>query len=110
MTDKMIATTILNQLGGHVFIAFTGSSKFGVIKNGIKFNIRKNKTRANWMSITLTPADTYKVTFTKVTLPKIKKNGEFQEYKEVTIKEFDDIYCDQLQELFTEVAGLYTHF
>ena len=32
------------------------------------------------------------------------------EEKTTTVKEFGDIYCDQLEELFTEVTGLYTHF
>ena len=31
-------------------------------------------------------------------------------FEVVEVRKFADIFCDQLQELFTETTGLYTHF
>lgn len=40
------------------------------------------------------------------------KKGEVKtiEEKVETVKEYNDIYFDQFQDLFTETTGMYTHF
>ena len=113
--DKQIAVTILNQLGGNRFVAFTGAKDFTTIKNGLRFKIGRNASKTNRIEITLNGSDLYDMTFIKYRPFSVKvdhKKGEVKtiEEKVETIKEFKDVFFDQLQELFTEVTGLYTHF
>lgn len=53
MTNMEIAETILIQLGGKRFIAFTGAKNFTAIKNGLQFNLPKNACKVNCVQITL---------------------------------------------------------
>lgn len=92
-----IAKTILNQLGGNRFIMMTGSKNFISKSNGLSMKLSRNKSGANYLNIELTPMDTYKMTFSSIRSFNIK-----------TKKELNGIYCDQLQEMFTYVTGLYT--
>ena len=115
MTNKEIATTILQQLGGKRFIVFTGAKDFLAIDNGLRFKIGRNTSKTNRIEITLNGADLYDMRFIKYRPFSIKvdhKKGEVKtiEEKIETIKEFNDVYFDQLQELFTDVTGLITHF
>lgn len=115
MTNKTIANTILSQLGGNRFIAMTGAKNFVAIDNGLRFQIGRNASKTNRVEIVLTPMDTYDYTFIKYRPYSVKIDHKAMTVKEVpekreVVKEFKDIYCDQLQELFTEVTGLYTHF
>ena len=110
-----IATTILQQLGGKRFIVMTGAKDFTTIDNGLRFKIGRNGSKANMVEITLNGSDLYDMTFIKYRPFSVKvdhKKGEVKtiEEKVETIKEFKDVFFDQLQELFTEVTGLYTHF
>ena len=91
-----IAKTILQQLGGNKFIAMTGAKNFGILNNGygIGFSIPRTN-RVKYIRIYLNSMDTYDVEFL---------NTKF----ELIIKRFN-IYCDQLQNVFTAQTGLYTH-
>ena len=114
MTNQ-IAATILNQLGGNRFIAMTGAKNFLATGDGLRFSIGRNASKANRVEIKLNGLDLYDIEFTKHRPFSIKidhKKGEVKTIEEqtTTIRKFEDIYCDQLQELFTEVTGLYTHF
>lgn len=94
-----IATIILRQLGGVRFMALTGSHSPFAITDGLLIKLRKNKAKANKLRIVLTPNDLYRVEFWSC-------RGTTS-----TIKvEFDDVYNDQLQEIFESVTGLLTHF
>ena len=110
-----IANTILHQLGGRRFIAFTGAKEFFTIDCGLRFKIGRNTSKANRVEITLNGNDLYDVKFIKFTPYSLKIDHkaltvrETQE-KAVTVKEFSDIYCDCLQDIFTSVTGLVTHF
>lgn len=106
-----IAETILTQLGGHRFIAMTGSKYFVPMQQGgLQFRIPRNASKANMVTITLNELDLYDVTFIKFTESKLdRKTYEFVDAKYETIKSFANVYFDQLQELFTEVTGMYTH-
>lgn len=113
--DKQIAVTILEQLGGNRFAMFTGAKDFCTIKNGLRFTIGRNASKANRIEIKLNGMDTYDIEFFKFSPAHLKvdhKRGtaEWVEEKRTTVKTFEDCYCDQLEELFTEVTGLYTHF
>jgi hypothetical protein len=93
-----VAKTILEQLGGREFIAMTGTKNFGSYSDGINMTIQTNKSKAKYLKIILTPMDTYTMEFYSM-----NKNFE----KKVKVL-YEDIYCDQLQNLFTEATGLYT--
>jgi hypothetical protein len=99
MQTNQIAQTILAQLGGHKFIAMTGSRQFMAFKDGLRFNLFRNTSSANRCHITLRADDTYHVHFYKL-------NKKTFAIKNVT--EHQGVYCDQLQDVFTTVTGLYT--
>lgn len=104
MDSQSIAKTILQQLGGRKFITMTGSSNFG---GGIDeksnpyliMRLKRNKSDARYLSITLNAMDTYDMKFMK-----LDHNDSIK-----IVSEHNDIYCDMLQDVFTEVTGLYTH-
>lgn len=102
----MIAKTILQQIGGRRFAAMTGSNNFTDMGNGLRMNITRNKTSANRLVITYDEdADLYNMRFYRQTFS--KKTFEVKT-KDISIHE--GIYCDMLEEMFTMVTGLYTHF
>ena len=47
----MIAQTILMQLGGRRFVAFTCSKQITDMGNGLRMNLARNKTSANRLDI-----------------------------------------------------------
>lgn len=76
----------------------TGVKNLAGSDNSLSMKLRTNKSKANYLTITLLPSDTYKMEFVNV-----NRNLDRKE-----IKVYEDVYCDQLQELFTEVTGMYT--
>lgn len=93
------ATQILSQLGGNKFLVMTGAHTLINTGEGLTMKLRTNKSKANYLRITLNIMDTYTVEFQKVN------------YSKLTVTEvatFENVYCDQLQKLFTEVTGMYT--
>ncbi|MEI6881325.1 MAG: hypothetical protein WCK82_08350 [Bacteroidota bacterium] len=101
MTDtKDVAVTILAQLGGNKFKVMTGANLFSTWEDkgnpGLAFKLPSRI--CNKVIITLLPSDTYQMRFLKIRGVNVK-----------TVREFTDIYADQLQEIFTEVTGLDTH-
>lgn len=100
-TDMTIATTIYNQLGGNRFTRMTGSKNFVGDTNSLTMKLSRNKIHAQWLKITLTVMDDYTMEFIKLN----KKDG-----MPVTIRLVEGVYCDQLEEIFTEATGLYTRF
>lgn len=91
-----IAKTILAQLGGNGFVMMTGSYNLIAGDSYLSMKLRRNKAGASCMRITLTPADTYTVEFFRI-----------RKYELIPLSKHEDIYCDQLQDLFEEVTGLY---
>ncbi len=89
---------IVEQLGGLRFILTTGAYDFLALDSGVRFKLpddeKVNKRGINLVEVILTPSDTYRVRFLK---------------GEALISEHEDIYNDQLQELFTNETGLKTH-
>lgn len=105
-----VADIILQQLGGNRFVVMTGSSHFVSDKNTLRMHLAKNKSKANRLYITLMPDDTYKMEFFKDVAPRKKKNSfEYTQGKREAIAEYEGVYCDNLQEIFTSVTGMYTH-
>lgn len=104
-----VAETILRQLGGNRFIVMTGSYNFMADKNSLTMALRKNQSKANRLKITLTGMDDYTVEFYKYSTAHITRNGTWKDSEHKTIKKIDGIYCDQLEDIFENVTGLYTH-
>ena len=108
---------ILEQLGGRQFLMMTGSKNLLYSEkedNFLSMRLTRNKIGAQYLKIILTPMDVYRMEFSKVvrkyeTLPMSKKKFCADE-KLVIIKTVEPVYDDQLQAVFTEVTGLYTHF
>ncbi len=104
---KEICNTVISQLGGNRFIVMTGSKNFVYSYKEEEFWVRmdltRNKAGVNRLKITLNWDDTYTMYFYKGT--NCNKTYEYKITKEQT---FTGIYCDQLQEIFTQVTGLYT--
>ena len=92
-----LATTILNQLGGKQFSMMVGMKDLSMNGNTIQFKIGRNNSKANMVSVTLEDNDTYTI--------------KFFSFRKMVFKEldiFENIYCDQLQKIFTDYTGLYT--
>jgi len=107
--DKMqVANTIYEQLGGHRFKTMTGAYDLMATDDGtagmspalcFKLPSCSAKNGINFVKIILDPSDTYTIEFAKWSWRARRK--KFSEIE-------DMIYCDQLQEVFTEHTGLYT--
>ena len=99
----MIANTILQQLGGHGFTVMTGSRNYINLGNGLQMSLARNRTSANRLKIILDEdTDTYTMYFYRQTLTK---------YADIRVKEiakYEGVYFDMLQQIFTDVTGLYT--
>lgn len=105
-----IANTILAQLGGNRFIAMTGCKNFMATPRtekeyaGLRMDLKKNRSGANRLHVYYnTRTDSYDMYFYKGTLS--KKTFEYKITKE---QRLEDVYFDSLQDLFTEITGLYT--
>ena len=130
--NQEIANTILSQFGGNKFVVMTGAKNFVAIENGIRFNIGRNGSKANMVKVVLSWDDTYTMQFIKIGKPVnpytimmryADKGLSEQEFNEVVtdaikkaeknaepkvLKEYEGIYFDQLQELFTDFTKMYT--
>jgi hypothetical protein len=98
-TDLIIAKTILQQLGGSRFIAMTGSKNFVADENKLNMKLSRNIAKAQYLTITLNSMDTYDLKFTSV-----DKN-----FNLIIRAERKNVYCDELQQVFTQITGLNTH-
>jgi len=109
--NKMtIANTILEQLGGNKFIAMTGAKNFVSDGNTLRMTLPKNRSKANRLYITLDAMDTYTMHFFKFTAGRLnKKTFAWTPDKQEDVKEISGVYADMLQDIFTDVTGMYTH-
>lgn len=98
--NQEIAATILEQLGGRRFQVMTGTKNFIAIENGVSMKLTRNSAGAQYLKITLNSMDTYDMIFFKVNSKTLDRT---------TIKEYNNVYDDMLQDLFTDVTGLNTH-
>lgn len=108
MTDKTIAVTILNQLGGNKFIAMTGAKDFFTNGNDCCFSIGKNPSGANRIKIVLDPDDTYTIQFMKFTSGWLDhKSLVYHEPKVQTIREVSGLYTENLIDTFVNTTKMY---
>ena len=104
--DNQIAATILQQIGGKRFVVMTGSHDFINLGNGLRMSLSRNKTSANRLEIIYDEgADLYNVRFYRQSI-----NHTTFEVTTKDIKAYEGVYCDMLEDIFTDVTGLYTHF
>lgn len=95
MTDKTVAITILKQLGGKRFMVMTGAKGFLALDDGMAFSIPKGANGIRRIKITLNSMDLYDM--------------EFYSLSGKSLKKVNNVYNDQLQDIFTAETGLYTH-
>lgn len=97
-TRNAVAAEILNQLGGSRFAAMTGSKNFGAADNSLSMRLSRNKSNAQYLTITLNSMDLYDMKFTA-----------FNRDLEMVVKaERNNVYAEDLQSIFTDITGLYT--
>jgi hypothetical protein len=93
-----VAGTILTQLGGYKFMAMTGANNLIDGGDYLSLKIKRNKTKANYLKITLNKLDLYDMVFSYV-----RVNSDEKE-----IERYENVDFEQLQTIFTKVTGLYT--
>ncbi len=104
--DTQVAKIILQQIGGSRFLTMTGSRNLINLGNGLRMSLSRNKTSANRLEIIYDEgADLYNLRFYRQSVSK-----KTFEVKTKDIKTYEGIYCDMLEEIFTDVTGLYTRF
>jgi hypothetical protein len=97
--NTQVAQTIAEQLGGTGRLKMmTGAYNFGTSGNNLTFRI-KNSFKVNYVRITLNGKDLYDLQFGRVSGTKF-----------TIVKEYSDIYNDQLIELFEQTTGMYLRF
>lgn len=105
-----VANTILEQLGGNMFIAMTGARNFLVDGNTLRMTLPKNRSNANRLYITLDGTDTYTMYFFKFTAGRLNKTTfTWIPDKTEDIRKLSGVYANMLQEIFTATTGMTTH-
>lgn len=96
---------ILQQLGGSKFLTMTGASKliqgYERIDDSLPFlafRLPKASKGINQVKIVLMPSDTYIMKFFK---------SRREDY--TLVSQIDNVYAEQLQDIFTQQTGLLTH-
>ena len=104
--DNQVAKIILQQIGGSRFLTMTGSRDLINLGNGLRMSLSRNKTSANRLEIIYDEgADLYNLRFYRQSFSK-----KTFEVKTKDIKTYEGVYFDMLEEIFTDVTGLYTLF
>lgn len=105
MNYKEVAEEIFNQLGGNRFAVMTGAKQFiALTKPGLRMKLPKNNSGANYLDITLQSNDLYEMRFYC-----LKLNSKTFETMFAEKAGFTDVYVESLQDVFTQITGLYTH-
>jgi len=94
--SQEIAREIYRQFGGNQAMAMIGGTPVAD-KRALHIRFKARSTnKANWFIIELNGLDTYDISFIRVWGATRK-----------VIKEYANIYCDQLREIFERETGLY---
>ncbi len=104
-----IAETIVSQLGGNRFVAMTGAKHFMGLPadaslqsmGGVHFKLPRGLAvnGINCVRITLNASDTYTVEALKISA---------KSYSVTEVAKAEMVYCDMLEEVFTDMTGLVT--
>jgi hypothetical protein len=96
----VVVETLLKQLGGNKFMVMTGSKVFDYGSNMLTLKLPTNKSKANYLDIVYHPGkDLYTMTFRRVFNRGLDSKR---------LVEYDDLYADQLREVFTLATGMET--
>lgn len=103
--SRIVAETILAQLGGRQFLAMTGARNLSSGVNAsdlhcLNFKIPTAKDGINIVRIQLNAFDLYDVEFISLHAPR---------YETKIVAEYTMVDCAQLRSLFTSATGLDTH-
>lgn len=95
----MIANAILEQLGGGRFVVMTGARHLVSHADALSFKLpaRFAKDGINYVKVTLTAADDYRVEFFKL-----------RGIKFSPVSKVEGVYADMLRGVFEQATGLYT--
>jgi hypothetical protein len=96
--NKEVAKTIFIQMGGSKFAAMTGAECWTYDDKSITFKIGKNCHKIRFFKVTLNGCDLYDLEFYRI----------YKSEKKL-VKEYKNIFFDQLQGIFTTETGMYTH-
>jgi len=102
-----VANTILQQLGGNIFMVMTGAHKLTAPDHyTLQFSLPGRsgfaKSNINRVQIRLNPSlDLYDVEFSRV-----RKSG--LQYVTTVVSQSTGVYAEDLGRVFTEATGLYT--
>lgn len=112
--EMSVPENTLQQLGGREFVTMTGSRNFVADGNTLRMRLAKNQSGANFLEITLNGRDLYDMRFFYYKNGYLKTLYEQQKLVEVPpvrreVMRYDDVYCDMLRSLFTQVTGLDTY-
>jgi len=93
------AETLLQQLGGRKFIAMTGAKDLMVDRENKSLHMKlgRNSKGINHLKITYMPDDTYTMDFGRI------RNLDYK-----VVRSVKGVYAEALQDVFTEVTGMYT--
>lgn len=98
--DTAVAATIAHQMGGVARLKIMLGAKVFYHDNAITVKWpNKERSRGNKCVVTLMPSDTYQVKFYNSTTRADK-----------LVKTYDNVYCDQLIEIFEKQTGWYLKF
>ena len=100
MSDTRVASVILQQLGGKRFTGMTGAKNLVADETSLRFALPRNPKKVTHVQIDLTPSDTYRMIFWNCGLGK--------NFHMDIVSQVEDVYAEDLQNIFTESTGLYT--
>lgn len=100
-----IANTIRTQIRRELFMI--GAKHLTAVKNGLKFRVACRGTKANYITITLDPRDTYTFLAEKVTGGRfMRKTGTHTPVKTKEILKCEGAYVEMLSDLIADATGL----
>lgn len=96
-TARTVAKEILSQMGGAGRLgAMINAKNFAATEKTLSFCFMKSRVnKANYIKITLNGLDLYDIQFIKLT-----------KYDAVLVSELNNIYANQLKQVFIENTGL----
>jgi len=89
-----LSNTIYRALGGNKFAVMTGAHSFSITESGLSFKFPKGGICVISYDA---GSDLFNMKFLK-----------FRKFDLITVKEFNGLYVDQLEEIFSEHTGLAT--
>ena len=103
--DMSVGNEMLRQLGGRRFMMMVGAKQpiWNGDENELGMKIGRNAIGANYFVIRLNPRDLYDLRFESR-----RMNRKTYEMSVKVKAEHNDVYADQLQEIFENTTGLYT--